>query len=118
MESYYLSQAGNGLPLQAFSGVRYQKGNGFFGRFFVSKILPILRYLGGQAKETGRAILGDVKSSAISRASDTMQKIAQDTLNAVNSKSFQEGEGKKVIKRTLKHRKKRRLNQALYNFLQ
>ncbi|XP_053200532.1 uncharacterized protein F54H12.2-like [Panonychus citri] len=67
METYYLNQAGTGLPLQIFAGTRYQRGNGFFGRFFMSKIMPILRYLGEQALSTGQAILSDTKKSAKDR---------------------------------------------------
>ena len=41
---YYTNQAGTGIT--PFSGVRYQKGAGFFGRLVTKTILPLLRMLG------------------------------------------------------------------------
>ncbi|XP_074596510.1 uncharacterized protein F54H12.2-like [Brevipalpus obovatus] len=49
--NYYLNQAGSGLS--AFEGVRYQRGNGFFGRLLSGAILPALRFLGRKALSTG-----------------------------------------------------------------
>jgi hypothetical protein len=88
METYYLNQAGTGLPLQIFAGTRYQRGSGFFGRFFMSKIMPILRYLGEQAVSTGQAILSDTKNSAKNRVGATMDKIANDAIRKLSDSSY------------------------------
>lgn len=101
MESYYLNQAGTGLPLQIFAGTRYQRGNGFFGRFFTSKIMPILRYLGEQALSTGQAILTDTKKSAKQRVGATLDRITSDAITKLSdsSSNTQNGSGLKSIKR-------------------
>lgn len=104
MENYYLKQAGDGLPLQTFVGLRYQKGAGFFGRIFVSQILPILRYLGSQALGTGKAILEDIKTSATNRVVDTVQEIAKEAIKRKlpTQNNNQTGEGIKRRRRQLK----------------
>ena len=48
--NYYLDQAGSGLS--TFERVRYQRGNGFFGRLLSGAILPALRFLGREALNT------------------------------------------------------------------
>lgn len=75
-----MNQAGNGTAIQSFSGIRYQKGGGFFSRLFVSKVLPVLRYLGSKALDTGKAIFDDVKSSATNRIIDAVQDVAQEAI--------------------------------------
>lgn len=118
MENYYIKQAGNGLPLQVFAGTRYQRGNGFFGRFLTSKILPLLRYLGSQALDTGKAIFEDTKNSAANHVSETVGKIASDAIQHIATRrNKQEGAGRKVIKRALINRKKKSLNKTYYDFL-
>lgn len=57
-ESYYVNQAGTGLV--GFQGVRYQRGNGIFGRFFRGVLPTLLRYLGKQAVGAGAEIATDV----------------------------------------------------------
>jgi len=56
--NYYLDQAGSGLS--TFEGVRYQRGNGFFGRLLSGAILPALRFLGRKALNTGVNVGMDV----------------------------------------------------------
>src|SRR5947199_7561361 len=85
MEEYYLNQAGSGLG--GFAGIRYQKGDGFFGRFVSGTILPIIKkvlpYLGKTALNTGMDILGDVaeggkfKESAKRRLRETGKKVGE-----------------------------------------
>ena len=58
IEEYYTRQAGTGIA--GYSGVRYQKGNGFFGRLITGAVLPVLRYLGRQALKTGANVAQDV----------------------------------------------------------
>src|SRR5437879_3702031 len=62
MEDYYINQAGSGIG--GFSGARYQKGDGFFGRLISGSVLPIIRkvlpYLGKTALNTGLDVLSDV----------------------------------------------------------
>lgn len=119
METYYLNQAGTGLPLQIFAGTRYQRGNGFFGRFFMSKIMPILRYLGEQALSTGQAILSDTKKSAKDRVSATMDRITSDAIQKLSEKSTdtQNGSGLKSIKRKMiKGNVKRKTRKKIKSF--
>ena len=85
MEGYYLNQVGNGTAIQSFGGLRYQRGGGFFSRMFVSRILPVLRYLGGKALSTGAAIFDDVKTSATNRIIDAVQDVAQEAIKRKRS---------------------------------
>lgn len=114
MENYYLKQAGDGLPLQVFSGVRYQRGYGFFGRIFKTHVLPILKYLGSQALDTGKAIFNDIKTSATNRVLDKVQEVASEVIKRKRklSVSDQVGEG---IKRP--RISKRHIDRTLFNFL-
>lgn len=103
MESYYLEQAGNGAAIQSFVGARYQRGGGFFSRLFTSKVLPLLRYLGDKALNTGKAIFEDVKTSTTNRIIDTVQEVAQEAIKRKHSDDkTQSGSGikrRKVTKR-------------------
>lgn len=38
LEEFYINQAGSGIT--GFSGVRYQRGSGFFGRLMKGAIMP------------------------------------------------------------------------------
>jgi hypothetical protein len=110
MENYYLKQAGDGLPLQTFVGLRYQRGAGFFGRVFVSQILPLLRYLGSKALGTGKSILEDIKTSATNRVIDTVQEVAREAIKRkLPAKANQSGEGIK--------RKRRQISSREFDFL-
>lgn len=103
---YYKQQAGTGLA--GFQGVRYQKGNGFFGRLLTGAVYPLLRYLGKQALTTGVNIAGDVlenkmnwKDSAKSRLKETGEYIAKDALSKARSR-LQGGSGKRRRRRKKK----------------
>ena len=60
-DEYYVNQAGNGIA--GFSGVRYQKGNVFFGRLFNNAVLPFIKYLGKNVLKTGANIATDLVDS-------------------------------------------------------
>lgn len=99
MDKYYLDQAGHGLPLQAFEGVRYQKGHGFFGRLISRAVLPLLRYLGGKALSFGKNLYSDVRSgkdiedALKDRGLESLREVASDAFDRIR----QSGKG---IKRT------------------
>ena len=61
MDDYYMSQAGSGMS--AFSGVRYQKGDGFFGRLISGTVMPMIKkvlpFLGKTAMSSGVNVLND-----------------------------------------------------------
>ena len=103
MEEYYVNQAGNGIPIQVFYGTRSQRGNGFFGRLISRTVLPLLRYLGTKAFETGKNMYEDFKSgidlgdSFKNRGLDTLQTIVNDGIQTIRQK----GNG---IKRTRSRR--------------
>ena len=113
METYYLDQAGNGVPLQAFYGMRSQRGHGFFGRLISRAVLPLLRYLGSKALDTGKNIYEDFKSgiditdSFKNRGIDTLQTIVNDGIQNLRQK----GSGintRRVKRKTQSKRKSRR----------
>lgn len=91
MDDYYVKQAGSGIG--GFSGSRYQKGDGFFGRFVSGSILPLLKkvlpYLGKTALSAGADILGDVSKgqklgdSFKNRLNETGQKITDKSMSKV-----------------------------------
>lgn len=64
MNDYYVKQAGSGIG--GFSGLRYQKGDGFFGRMVSGAILPLIKkvlpFLGSTALSTGMNIMSDISS--------------------------------------------------------
>lgn len=92
METYYVEQAGNGIPLQVFYGTRSQRGHGFFGRLISRAVLPLLRYLGGKAIDTGKHIYEDFKSgiditdSFKNRGIDTLQTIVNDGIQSLRQR--------------------------------
>jgi hypothetical protein len=100
MDDYYAEQAGSGMG--GFAGVRYQKGDGFFGRLVSGTILPIVKkvlpYLGKRALNTGFNILGDVaegeklKSSVKRRLRETGERVGADAMAKVRDIT---GSGKK-----------------------
>ncbi|MDI9312983.1 MAG: hypothetical protein QM535_22420 [Limnohabitans sp.] len=57
-EDYYIKQAGNGL--HGFSGVRYQKGYGFFGRLLSNAVIPFLKFFGKNALKAGANVASDL----------------------------------------------------------
>lgn len=95
MDDYYRNQAGSGLG--GFSGQRYQKGDGFFGRMLSGTVLPILKkvlpYLGRNLLSTAGDIASDVtqgqklKDSVKSRFRATASKIGGDAMAKVKQMS-------------------------------
>lgn len=61
IERYYLTQAGNGV--HGFAGVRYQKGNGFFGRILSTAVIPFIKFLGKNVLKAGSNIASDLVDS-------------------------------------------------------
>ena len=62
MDEYYVQQSGTGIG--GFAGMRYQKGDGFFGRMLTGAVLPLVKkvlpFLGKTAWNTGVEIARDV----------------------------------------------------------
>lgn len=91
MDSYYINQAGSGLG--GFSGHRYQKGDGFFGRLIAGTVLPLIKkalpFLGKAALNTGVDIVRDVaegqqfKESLKRRIRKTGDNIADKAISKV-----------------------------------
>lgn len=100
MDEYYINQAGTGIG--GFQGVRYQKGNGFFGRVVSGTVMPILKkvlpFLGKTALSAGSDLLSDIengsdfKSSVKKRFSEGKKKIGRAAMEKVKLLT---GEGKK-----------------------
>jgi len=117
--TYYINQAGSGIA--GYSGVRYQKGHGFFGRLLSGAVMPILKYLGKKALSTGVNIGTDLlqgdnfKSTMKKRLKSAGLDIAEDALEKVRN-SKQSGSGRRKRRKSLKRRsykktsKKRKLS--------
>src|SRR5258706_16411043 len=79
--NYYINQAGTGIS--GYDGIRFQRGNGFFGTIFKNAILPILKFLGKKVAATGVQVASDalsgenVMSSIKTRGKQTLQDIAE-----------------------------------------
>lgn len=106
--NYYLNQAGSGLS--GFSGNRYQRGHGFFGKLFSSAVLPALKFLGRQALSTGVGVAEDVlegknfKESAKRRAIESGRATARAAVKRAKDYT-QKGQGikkRKVIRKSSK----------------
>jgi len=118
--SYYVNQAGTGIT--GYSGIRYQKGHGFFGKIFSSAVLPILKYLGKKALSTGVSIGADVlqgenlKKTMKKRLKSTGLDIAEDALEKLRNYK-QTGSGKRrrtsYKGKALKTRKRKRKSSVL-----
>ena len=80
-EKYYLNQAGSGVA--TYTGVRYQKGNGFFGRIISGIALPLLKYFGQQGLEAAGAVANKIKANPELKIKDVLRDQAKDTLNKV-----------------------------------
>ncbi len=117
--TYYINQAGSGIA--GYSGVRYQKGHGFFGRLLSGAVMPILKYLGKKALSTGVNIGTDLlqgdnfKSTMKKRLKSAGLDIVEDALEKVRN-SKQSGSGRRKRRKSLKRRsykktsKKRKLS--------
>ena len=108
--SYYVNQAGSGLS--GFSGVRYQRGHGFFGRLFSgvgSFVKDLLPAIGKRALPSGIALAQDILSgenvlkSAKSRLIEAGKNVADETLEKIKSR-VQSGSG---------YRKRKRISKAV-----
>lgn len=136
--TYYVNQAGSGIP--GFQGVRFQKGAGFFGNIFQNAILPLLKYFGKKALNTGVDVASDTLGgekfidSLKTRANATARNIASDVSDRA-MKFAQTGKGKrrkrrnknkptkKIIKKTAKRRRRKtkrtkksiKLNSSIFN---
>jgi hypothetical protein len=101
--SYYQQQAGTGIAFH--TGVRFQKGHGFFGRLLQKAIYPLMRILGNTALSTGADIAQDVldkkdfKESLKTRAEEAGRKLAKRGIDKVREYA-QEGTGGKRYKKT------------------
>lgn len=94
MDEYYVNQAGSGFT--PFSGVRYQKGNGFFGRIISGGFLPLLQsvlpYLGKKALHAGANIADDLmdgksfKESAVRNLKEYGRTIGRDAVIKIRQK--------------------------------
>lgn len=109
LNSYYTSQAGDGIA--GFAGIRYQKGNGFFGRI-LKGTLPFLKYLGRKALGTGVNVAEDVlnnnetiRDSFKKQIKATTRKIAEDGVSKAKAKLGQDGNGKKTRRKKKKNAK-------------
>lgn len=103
-ENYYLKQAGNGVA--TCTGIRYQKGNGFFGRLISGFAMPLLKYFGRQGLEAVGNVVSDMKENPDAKLSDIVKKQAKKSLSkvtddgAARAKRFiQTGKGVKKNKR-------------------
>lgn len=103
-ESYYLEQAGSGVV--AYTGTRYQKGNGFFGRLISGFALPLLKYFGKQGLETVGNIVTDIKENPETSIKDILKRQSKTSLAKVTDdganrakKFIQTGKGAKRYKR-------------------
>lgn len=101
--TYYVNQAGTGLA--GFSGVRYQRGHGFFGRLFSgigSFVKDLLPALGKRALPSGIGLAQDILAgenvlkSAKSRLVEAGKNVADETLDKIKTR-LQKGSG--IIRR-------------------
>jgi hypothetical protein len=116
----YVNQAGSGIA--GFSGVRYQRGHGFFGRLFSSAILPALKFLGRHALSTGINVAEDfvdgrnLKESAQARFKEGSKVLARDVIE--RARQAQLGSGVKrnlILAAELEKPRKRRKRQRKVN---
>lgn len=77
-ENYYINQAGSGIV--TYSGNRYQKGNGFFGRLISGFAMPLLRYFGRQGLETLGNVVADIKENPDEQIKDVLKRQVKKTL--------------------------------------
>lgn len=110
-ENYYVNQAGSGIA--GYSGIKYQRGHGFFGRLLSGTVLPILKYLGKKALNTGVGIGSDIiqgenlKNSMKKRLKTTGFDIADDAYNRLQNYK-QKGTGRRRRKNYKKKKSNRK----------
>jgi hypothetical protein len=102
--AYYTQQAGTGIAF--YPGIRYQRGHGFFGRFFKGSLLPLLQSLGHKLLSTGVDVADDVVNRGIdpttsfkARGHTAMKSAANDMISQARTKlgtMKQNGSGKSI----------------------
>lgn len=109
LNDYYSQQAGTGIAF--YPGVRYQRGHGFFGRFFKGSLLPLLQSLGHKLLSTGVDVADDV----INKDMDPMASLkmrgrvaAKDTANGMISSARTKLNGMKQSGGGVKRKRKRK----------
>lgn len=106
LDAYYTQQAGTGIAF--YPGIRYQRGHGFFGRFFRGSLLPLLQSLGHRLLSTGVAVADDVVNNNLdpmaslkSRGKAAVKDTANDFISSARKKIMdmkQTGGGKRKRK--------------------
>lgn len=104
LNTYYTQQAGTGVAF--YPGVRYQRGHGFFGRFFKGSLLPLLQSLGHKLLSTGVNVADDVVNRGIDPATSfkdrgrtAVKSVANDMISQARTKldsMNQSGSGKSI----------------------
>lgn len=112
-KEYYANQAGSGIA--TYSGFRYQKGHGFFGRMIKGSILPLIKkvlpFLKDQLLDTGVNFSsnlmesGSFKDAAKKTAKKKLGQLAKEGLSKVE-KYAQDGSGFNKCGLPLKKRKR------------
>lgn len=119
-EKYYCDQAGNGIA--GFSGVKYQKGFGFFGRLLSGAVLPFLRFIGKNALNAGASIAHDISESddfSLKNIKDVSTKRVRETGKSMLKKAADKvlkGNGikRKYKRRNLKQKKPLKIKKRSY----
>lgn len=109
-ETYYLNQAGSGIA--TYTGLRYQKGNGFFGRIMKGFALPLFKYFGKQGLSAAGNLVSEfranpdkgIKELLKDQAKTSLSNITQDGADRL-TKFIQTGKG---VKRTNNKRSNKR----------
>jgi len=111
--SLFVQQAGSGIT--GFEGIRYQRGNGFFGRLLSSAVYPLLQFLGKKAAGFGANLAKDIivdkkdfKTAAKERLKETGREVASAGIDRANQ-FIQTGKGlrRKMSKRRKSVKKRR-----------
>ena len=107
LNEYYAQQAGTGIAI--YPGVRYQRGHGFFGRFFKGTLLPLLQSLGHKLLSTGVDVADDIVNNDMdpmtalkNRGRVAVKSAANDIISTARTKldtMKQKGSGKRSSKR-------------------
>lgn len=117
LTDYYTQQAGSGISF--YPGIRYQRGHGFFGRFFKGSLLPLLQSLGHKMLSTGVEVADDVLNKDVDPLSALKYRgkvAARDTANELISRARgrladvkQSGSGKRKRKSIKGRARKKRV---------
>lgn len=117
--NYYVNQAGNGYA--PYSGVRYQRGNGFLGRWFgkaLSAVLPAIKYIGKKGLKTvfdigtDLAKGEDIKVATKRRLKEVTKDIANEGAEKINEVIDQTGRGIKRKNKTTKNKKTKKIRKS------